>query len=375
MPNQLVPVELLNKAHKILFIIPRSISRFVYLQNYIVAFSKHYPHIKIDLWIDEHQKTRCFWKWKKLKQYGLYDWVQESPYFNKIYTQTYSISLLKKMILQAQQEHYSIVVSLDNHRPLYSARLARCIAPNGFVAGVGKQPKWYNLFTRWHTRKLDVLLDEAKYLDQGHVFNQYASWFKELFDCINQSDSTELSIDIPRRWISFAKLRFLKWGLDKKSKNFGKVFFINLFGSSQGQSWPLEQVLEVMNALKRSELGADISFIINVQSAQLQQVKKFFDYNSFNDMIIFSPRDNFFQLPAIIAQCDLVISVHTSVVHLARALNISTIVLASYADPGMMHNNVSSWNALFPHNKGSDVKNISSYQVINSILKVVNSGL
>jgi hypothetical protein len=89
--HQLIPEELLQRSRKILFISHLAIGDFAYLQNYFLAFSRKYSHLKVDLWVDEVRRTWLFWRWPHLRKYALYDWVEQCPCFNKIYRRTYSL--------------------------------------------------------------------------------------------------------------------------------------------------------------------------------------------------------------------------------------------------------------------------------------------
>ena len=97
----LIPADVLERADKILFITHLALGDFTYLQNYFQAFAQQYPHIKMHIWVDEVRRTRCFWRWKYLKAYALYDWLAAVPFVQKVYNQTYSPGLYKKSIRQA----------------------------------------------------------------------------------------------------------------------------------------------------------------------------------------------------------------------------------------------------------------------------------
>ena len=125
MAEQVVPEHLLLSSKKILFITNLTISKFVYAQNYFIAFKQAYPHLAIDLWIDAQQRTFKFWRWKYLKKYILFDWVKACPFFNKIYSETYSPFVVKKSLKQTQLEHYDIIVSLTNENIYTSVKLAQ----------------------------------------------------------------------------------------------------------------------------------------------------------------------------------------------------------------------------------------------------------
>jgi heptosyltransferase-3 len=132
----IIPQALLTKSNKILFITHLALGDYLYLQNFFLAFSKAYPHLKIDLWVDEVRRTEDQTKWPFLKKYALYDWVESCPFFHKVYRNTYSPSGYEASINEAQKEHYPIVISLATLRPNQYAHLARKISKNGFVVGI-----------------------------------------------------------------------------------------------------------------------------------------------------------------------------------------------------------------------------------------------
>ncbi|MFH0898444.1 MAG: glycosyltransferase family 9 protein [bacterium] len=329
--GQLISKELLQKSKKILFVTHLAIGDFVYLQSFFKTFSQYYPDIKIDLWIDEVRRTRCFWRWNHLKNYSLYDWINNCGLFNIVYNQTYSPATYKKSLQQAQKEQYPIVVSLGIIRPHQYARLARQISPKGFVVAVKNPTKPWNILKNKAYKNVDkTFLDPAHY---DHISDLYALWCKQLFGIDIEQSVRAPRIDIPIKWVIYAKLRFLKYGLDKKNNNFGKVFFVNAFAKDKKRNWPLRSLAHFIGAIKRSDEWNDISFIVNAPPGNYVHVKRLFDDLGFKNVIIFSAQQSFFQLPAIMSCCDLVVTVETAVMHLANAVGVPVIALMRQKNP------------------------------------------
>lgn len=336
MQQQLVPPEILAKADKILFVTHLAIGDFTYLQNYLAAFARQYPHIKIHLWVDEVRRTRCFWRWKTLKENVLFDWLETCSFIHKLYRETYSPFILKKTIKQAQTENYPIIVSLATLRPVFYARMSRLISLHAFVVGLEKKISKLHFLDRWLYRELDVSLSLSninRAFSNFHISDEYAQWFECLFGIIVEPAARIPYVHIPRKWITYAKLQFMKYGIDKKTKEFGKVIFINAFAKTTKRCWPLSHVLALVLALKQDDQWGDVSFLINVLPEDYQNVRAFFNQHSVNNLILFTADYNFFQLPAVLSICDLVISVETSVMHLARALDIPVIALMRKKNP------------------------------------------
>ncbi len=333
--QQLVPQHVLASVDKVLFITHLSIGDFTYWQNYFAAFAKKYPHVKIDIWVDETRRTRCFWRWEALRNYPLYDWLEACPFINKIYRQTYSPGTYKKSRYAAQLERYQLVISLATLRPCEYARLARSISPRGFIAGMKIKLKWFQILQKLAYRKLDagLLYNDISKPDGFHITDVYAQCIEQFLGVALTPEERAPFVLIPRKWISFAKLRFLKWGIDKKTKEFGKVFFINAFSNGTKRCWPLDKIFALMTELKQRDEWGDVSFVLNVPPEELSVVRKYFNNHSVNGMYIFSAQHNFFQLPAVISICDVVISVETSVTHLATALHVPVVALMRTKNP------------------------------------------
>ncbi len=365
--QQIIPQELLQRSKKILFVTHLAIGDFTYLQNYFKAFSQKYPEIEMDLWIDEVRRTRFFWRWARLKKYSLYDWTRQCGLFKTVYDQTYSPATLKKSLQIAQVQNYPIVVSLAGFRHHSYACLARKISPKGFVAASVKKTKKYTIFKNRFYKKLDCVFYEPAQYD--HVSDMYAAWFKKLFGFSVSEQSRMPFVDIPKPWVIYAKLRFLKYGIDKKNNNFGRVFFINAFAKNKKRSWALSSVVAFIRAIKRDDQWNDISFIVNAPPFEYQRVKETFDELGLNNVIVFSARQNFFQLPAIISCCDLVISVETAVMHLANAVKIPVVALMRQKNPKWAPFDRENSFVITTHKRSQWVRSIPWQQVVDATLK------
>lgn len=327
----LVPEELLKSSNKILFITHLAIGDFTYLQTFFKAFSKQYPHIKIDLWVDEVRRTRLFWQWKHLKKYVLFDWISECGLFNKIYSETYSWGRFYEQQALAKNEEYPIVVSLCDLRSHFYAKVARTISPGGFVAAVVKE-KYQNKIS---TNLVDgiILFSPSNEKEKFHVSKSHKEWFEKLFGAYKAESEWVPFIDIPREWVSYAKLKFTQWGIAPSDKRTEKVVFLNSFAKNPTRCWPIDRVLRLINELKKDPSLKDAHFIVNVEPEFYDIVVTFFDNFRLERVHIFTAHKNFFQLPAVLSLCDLVISVETSIIHLASALKLPVIALMRLKNP------------------------------------------
>ncbi|MFC6522036.1 glycosyltransferase family 9 protein [Undibacterium arcticum] len=327
----MVPHELLQKSDKILFIAHLALGDFTYLQNCFRAFADAYPHIRIHLWVDELRRTARPADWEHLKSYSLYDWLAECPAIAKVYNQTYSPALLKQSMREAQQQAYPIVISLGLLRRNFYAGLARKISPQGFVAGQTKRARLLDIHKHLAYRKLDARIPDygAKADGKEHISDIYAGWFELLFGLQIAAAARFPFVDIPERWRDYARDQLMQWQfpIDRADRQGRKIFFVNAFSKSVERNWPLERVLALIQAMRRQDRWRDSYFVINVVPEQMGRAQRLFDQNPIEHAHLFSAVDNFFQLPAILSLCDLIISVETAVMHLANAVHVPVVAL------------------------------------------------
>lgn len=328
----LISPERLASADKVLFITHLALGDYLYLQNFFQAFAKTYPHIKIDLWVDEVRRTSDESKWPFLKQYALYDWVESYPFFRKVYRKTYSPALYEASIKEANREHYPIVISLATLRPHQYAELARTISPDGFVLGMRKKVKLFTLHHLRAYRQLDAAFLPYKRPDgfQHHITDEYADWFHQAGN-INLTGEERLPfVNMPARSKEDAQAMLAEWGVDTSSR---KLVFINPFAKTKKRCWPLEHVAELIRRMQALPTWKDAFFIVNAVPQELEQARRVIDSYQLANTRLFSATENFFQLPAVLAECDLIISVETAVMHLANAVHVPVIALMRQKTP------------------------------------------
>lgn len=329
MSNTLIPEALLQKTNKILFIAHLALGDFTYLQNFFAAFAKKYPHIQIDLWVDEVRRTKDATKWPSLKKYSLYDWVNACPFFHKVYQETYSPELLEQSIRQAQKEQYPVVVTLTTLRPHFYASLARKISVHGFVVGMKKKVSLFQLHHHLAYQKLDAIIPTYKNKAPHHITDEYNAWFNSIAGIDLPLKERFPFVDIPYQWMEYATQQFKQWQINETDK----VIFINAVAKTKKRCWPLEKVVELITQLKQHEQWKDCQFIVNAVPKDLEYTHKLLLKSELKKVAVFSATENFFQLPAILEKCSLIISVETAVMHLANAVHIPVIALMRLKNP------------------------------------------
>lgn len=362
----LIPASLLQKSDKILFIAHLALGDFTYLQNFFQAFAAANPHLKVHLWVDEVRRTGDSSQWPHLKKYALYDWVAACPFFAKVYSQTYSPELYQESIRAAQQEQYPIVVSLATLRPHLYAGLARSISPQGFVVGMKKSVQLFQLHHQLAYRKLDAVI--PPYTDTGsgqhHISDVYAHWFRQLSGLDVPPAARFPFVAIPDQWQEYAWQKLQAWGFAPRS---GKLIFINPFAKTKKRCWPLEHVAALIAAMQRQAQWQDACFIVNAVPQELAQARQVIQSYSLQRTELFSAEENFFQLPAVLCQCDLIISVETAVMHLANAVHVPVIALMRQKNPEWVSIDSANSTVITAPHRRDWVKAVTVEQVMKAI--------
>ncbi len=297
--QQIVPKELLEKSSKILFIGGVAIGDFAYLHNYFEELHAQYPNLKIDLWHDEYRGKNCLLRWKSKKHDIVYEWLESCPFFNKIYKNIGAWWNIPRFFKQLRREEYPIVVCLFNLRVARTEKFAKLISPNGFVV-----------------RAVDTS-------DFDSTIKAFAYLFKKIFDIELLDEQRTLSLKIPEKWINYTKLRLEEFGIKKDHK----IVFLNSFAKDAKRCWDIDKVIELIKLLKQDEQFFNTSFIVNSLPSIKESIVAIVKNNSLHNVHVFTAQKSFFELPAVISLCDLVISVDTSVVHLTYALNKPLVAL------------------------------------------------
>jgi ADP-heptose:LPS heptosyltransferase len=328
----LIPAELLNRSEKILFVAHLAIGDFTYLQNCFQAFARAYPHIKMHLWVDEVRRTTDSSKWPHLKKYVLYDWLASCALFDKVYDSTYSPQTFEASIGEAQREQYPIVVSLADVRTHFYAGLARTLSPDGFVVGTKRPVPLFKPLRHLAYRKLDATLpaNPVNPVSAPHVSDGYAKLFRDLFGLRIAPAERLPFVHIPDQWRSRAQQQLVDWNFARRP---GKLIFINPFAKTRKRCWPVERVAELIATMRRHAEWRDACFIINSEPHELANVRTVLARHKLERVQLFSAQQNFFELPAMLSECDLIVSVETAVMHLANAVHVPVVALMRQKTP------------------------------------------
>jgi len=273
--------------------------------------------------------------WPHLKKYVLYDWLAACPFLDKVYDQTWSPVTYERSVQEARAQDYPIVVSLAVLQRHRYASLARRISPRGFVVGQ-RRPVWRFDFPKlWRYRQLDAFVPAYTRASAAgqHISDIYAGWFTRMFGFAIPPTARFPVLDIPERWMRYARARFGEWGFDAGRGRVAKVVFLNSYAKSVERTWPLVRVVDLIRTMRREPGWEDTRFIVNVVPERMAEATALFASQALPQTRLFSAEENFFELPSVLSLCDLAISVETAVMHLANAVHVPVIALMRRLTP------------------------------------------
>jgi heptosyltransferase-3 len=349
-----------------LFIAHLALGDYTYLQNCFEAFARAYPHLKLHLWVDEVRRTSDASQWPHLKKNVLYDWLAACTFIDKVYDKNYSPDLFAASIAEARQEEYPIVVALGTLRPHFYADLARTISPKGFVVGLKKPLGLTGMHHYFAFRKLDASLDPdvADRNSAPHISDVHAEWFRLLANVDIPKAQRIPFVHIPGKFIDGARARLREWGFDGRQ---GKLVFINPFAKTRKRCWPVERVAELIVEMRAQPEWRDACFIVNAVPQEVNNVKTMLARRQLDRTELFSANENFFQLPAMLSQCDLIVSVETAVMHLANAVGVPVVALMRQKTPEWAPVDKANSTVITAHQRRDWVKAIPVQAVMHAL--------
>lgn len=296
---------------KVLFIVHLAIGDFTYLQNCFTKLKNRYPDLRVDLFIQDVRITADSSKWEGLKNYILYEWLLETGLFHTIYY-GYSPQIYEESIAKCQQENYPFVISLGDLRSQNYSLLARKIAQENLALGINIKTHLFSFSDKKALKALDFKIKDLNN-KSAHISEKFAYWFEQFADISFSKEDLYPFINIPKKWETA-----LPSLLSRHHWHQGQpIIFINIFAKDEDRCWSLTEAATLIQKLQLQSSYDQALFILNTLPENIAQITAYIEQNSLSSTIAFSAQNSFFELPALLMQCELIITVDTSIMHLA----------------------------------------------------------
>lgn len=334
--ESLTPEQWAN-ANRVLYMTHLAIGDYYYQRTFLAELKQRYPHIALDIWIDDCRSRPK--PWHAGRNQILCQWLESEPHLRHIYPICTSRKARRDMINRANRENYDIVIFMAHTRTENFARFARKICPKGWVAGTHTKPleKWLRKW--WAFRQVDYCLSLDNESQALHIHEKYQQRFAQLFGFTFADKLSPLALSVPDTHLSAMQ----QWLSDfKNNSTYAKtqrVVVLNHLSTNKRRDLPDGHVVALLTQLH--EQHPNCGFVLNVPPNAIESTTQLIEQHaslSGINISLFSATEHFFQLPALLSLCDVVITVETAVMHLASGLNVPQIVL--------MRANASVWQPL-----------------------------
>ncbi len=303
-----------------------AIGDYVYQRMFLKKLQETYPHLQIDLWYDNcvHEESG----WNLRRSQTLTEWFKEEPFLHNLYPVAASPEEREALITRAQKESYDIIVFSVDVWSEYYAAVARKISQKAYV--VGTLIKWKrNFFQKFlafsRCNKFFIPRYSSKKNKNGHITEMYQKRFERLVGLKTTLDEIKPHLTVPNYW----QERMQVWLAEEKVKHqaLQDTILINYLSTNEQRNWSFEQARDLIIALNKRH--PRWTYVLTLAPQVLPEVLPKLNDTTLQGIhvIPFSAEENFYQLPALVQQCNCVISVETALMHLASALSVPQIAL------------------------------------------------
>lgn len=316
----LISQQQLTSAKRILYMTHLALGDYVYQGVWLKALKQKYPNLTIDIWFDDCRKKPQPWATGRNKI--LTEWLCSEQTYGDVFPIVGSLAEREKQIASARENHYDLVVFIGKNRSEQYAKIAREIAPNAFIVAAKSKPL-SNPIAKWkYFNQLDgnFSFDDA-YRNSRHITDVYQLAFKQVFGLTIEDNEglKQLPFKLSEEALANAKSRLFNLVGDTENKL--KVF-VNHLSTSNKKDYPFEQLEAFMFMV--AERYTQVAFVINTPpehySTVQEQLKNSTQLNGLA-VSACTASESFFEIPALMSLCDIVVGVDTATSHFAVSLS------------------------------------------------------
>ncbi|MEJ2274459.1 MAG: glycosyltransferase family 9 protein [Woeseiaceae bacterium] len=305
-------------AKRLLYMTHLAIGDHIYQGVWLKALRQKYPHLEIDVWFDDCRRRPHSWAAGRNKTLG--EWLRADGAFGEIYPIVSNVAERASQIAEAAEREHDLIVFVGKNRSEQFAKVARQISSTAFAVATKSKP-WNNPLAKWwYFSRLDGYLSFDEYSRRlGRITAIYAGVFGRIFGltAADAAGRESLEIRYDPKYDEAARKYLASFGAGCKS-----FVFLNHLSTAPRKDYPWEQLRDVMLGIHERYPG--IAFIVNSPPDKFEETRAGIEADDALSALAvkaFTATGNFFELPAVMARCDLTVTVDTATSHLAASLD------------------------------------------------------
>jgi ADP-heptose:LPS heptosyltransferase len=365
--SSLISHTQLQSAQRILYMTHLAIGDFVYQSVWLKALKAKYPHLVIDVWFDNCRSRPQSWATGRNKV--LNEWIDALGIIDNTYPIVGNLAQRQGYIKQAQALNYDLIVFIGKNRSEQFAKIARKISPSAYVVASKSKPL-SNPLAKWlYFKNIDAHFsydDIAK--RSKHITDLYSLCFERALGltCDDLVDGKkQLVFNVDDVYQQQARILIEKLTQNDNNK---LIVFVNHLSTADKRDYPFAQLKQVILGLEKKY--QNLVYIFNCPPDKLNEVTtQVAEDSDLNRLAVttFTAKQNFFQLPALIAESNIVISAETATAHLAVCMDKPQVTI--------MSNNLTLWqpkgDCIILTGSGQ-AKSITPQQIVDAFTQQLN---